>query len=624
MLRLLLARARAAAAPLAAAAALLLLAAGASTVALTDPVERLDAEVRRAVAGLPPDRGVTTVRAEVADDPVAQHDAVLEDVRRVGAGGFAVSRSVRGALTGVLEPDGAAGRRVVPVAYDEPAALADLTAGQWPAADGQGALHAAAAEALGVGVGDVLVLDGPDGRVRIEVTGTWRPHEPGDPRFGGDPLEVTGARDARTLGPLVVPDVAAAGLDPTPTVRWRIAVDPAAVRADRLTVLADGVDRLRDVVTGDPRTGRQVQVGGPGGAPLRDLAARAAAARAAALVPAVLLVVLASVTLLAVGVRLAAWRAAQTRLLAARGASAGTLGGLALLEVVALAVPVSAVVTVAGAGLAAGTPDRFPAGTGTALTAGGAALLAGPALVAAWTAGRPAGRRAGDPAGPPQPGGRRTAVLRAGTDVVLVSLSLLATWRLRRDGPLAAGGAVDAVAVAAPVLCLLAGAVLAVRVLPPVAAAALAPLARGSGLVGPLAAWDLIRRPSRYGLPVLLVALAAGAATLVLATSRAVTGDALVAAVAGPVAVLALTAGGLLAVGGSAVVALADARRQRRERAVLAALGTTGGQLRAVAAGRTVAVLLTGLLAGWVTGTVVAHLTVPPLQALVAGAGVLG
>ncbi|MFZ5870892.1 MAG: hypothetical protein ACOYXW_10265, partial [Actinomycetota bacterium] len=339
--RLVVARARASVGLLTAAAVLLLAAASVVTAGAAFAETQATAGLRRAVAQLPPEAVVTTARARQAQDPAAQDAAVREQVRRLAAQApVTVSRSTRGGLTDVLEPASAAaaGLRVVPHAYDDLPAHADLVAGRWQSAPAEASLHADAARALGVEPGDRLVLQGRDGAVGVDVVGTWRPREPADPFFAGDPLETTGTESPTVAGPLVV-DAEAVGLDARPSVRWRVAPDAASLRPEHLPGLSAVSAGLRAAVTGDPRVGSDAAVSGDAAAAVADLSRRVGTARSVAALPVAVVAALAGATLLLVARLLAAARERETVLVRSRGASAGQVAGWTTAEGLGLAVP---------------------------------------------------------------------------------------------------------------------------------------------------------------------------------------------------------------------------------------------------------------------------------------------
>jgi hypothetical protein len=112
----------------------------------------------------------------------------------------------------------------------------------------------------------------------------------------------------------------------------------------------------------------------------------------------------------------------------------------------------------------------------------------------------------------------RTLPQRLGLDLALVALAAIALFQLRLYGaPLTrtARGSlgVDPLLVAAPAIGLLAGAVLAIRIVPRLAELAERLLGRGRGLVPALGGRQLARRPLRYTRAALLLVLAAALGT---------------------------------------------------------------------------------------------------------------
>lgn len=100
-------------------------------------------------------------------------------------------------------------------------------------------------------------------------------------------------------------------------------------------------------------------------------------------------------------------------------------------------------------------------------------------------------------------------------DVFLVVLGIAALWRLvGRDTPLftttTGGRTTDPFLLLAPALLFLGMGSLLLRLFPTIAALSSRALAAGSGLVGPLATWQLSREPIHYGRITFLLALAIG------------------------------------------------------------------------------------------------------------------
>ncbi len=119
--------------------------------------------------------------------------------------------------------------------------------------------------------------------------------------------------------------------------------------------------------------------------------------------------------------------------------------------------------------------------------------------------------------------GRQSAisgVTRAGADLALVLLAVLAGWQLRHYSAVAAGAngdyGIDPVVVIAPALALAGGTVAALRLLPAAGKAGDRLAARGRRLTAAMASWQLSRQPIRQGGAALLIVLAVATGTLAL------------------------------------------------------------------------------------------------------------
>ena len=115
-----------------------------------------------------------------------------------------------------------------------------------------------------------------------------------------------------------------------------------------------------------------------------------------------------------------------------------------------------------------------------------------------------------------------TLARRLGLDLALVVVAVIALWQLRQYGaPLTRNArgvlGIDPLLVAAPAIGLLAGAVVATRLLPRALEFLEGFLERGRGLVGPMGGRGLARRPLRYTRSALLLMLAAALGTFAVA-----------------------------------------------------------------------------------------------------------
>jgi hypothetical protein len=432
-------------------------------------------------------------------------------------------------------------------ASDDLTRHARLVSGRWPAGTGgDGALEAvlpvAAATELGLRTGDRVTLQPPDSDVppsTVVVVGTVEPDPADVDTWGEDALQGAGWTPAFALGgnvlvtapaygPFVVrPEAllgAGVGLN---RVRLRTAVDLGPVApADRAALrsrLADAGAELDTIVrqrNGGGRGGPYARLETPVPQLLDRVDGQASVISGAVLTVALVTTAVAVSTLGLAGRLLAGRRDGERRLLSARGAGRGQLAALGLVEslLVAGAGGLLAVLLALGvvrvlAGTALLTGAGLGAGTGptTALVA----TVAGTAVLVALVLAGPGLRR--DATGRPGRLRRRGALVRSGADLVLAGLAV-AAWLELRDRQQAPQPGIDPVLVAVPVLVLLGGAVLALRLVPPAVRLAERAAGRSRRLVLPLVAWDVSRRPQATG-AAFLVVLATAAATFAVAYS---------------------------------------------------------------------------------------------------------
>ncbi|MFE1443453.1 FtsX-like permease family protein [Streptomyces sp. NPDC058739] len=470
------------------------------------------------------------VKADVPREDRAAADTAVREAARRTFDGYPVTvrtmtRSGSYALPGTddeeTEPD------LTYFAALDPAAVR-LVSGRLPGPDGgDGAVEAAvpqtAAERLGLRPGVRLTLTsrlrGPD--VRLHITGVYRPATATDPYWELDDLGGRGVKKGGfvTYGPLLAA--------PGTLTGGKLGEGPSAwvASADFRTLTTGGIDALRaSAETGSDALRRGTALRGTTAATtelpavLDDVERSQLVSRSTLLIIALQLVLLALYALLLVARLLSTERAGETRVLRARGASRARIAGHAALEALLLALPAVAVGPLLAprlTGLLAGQGELAriglhldtPAGDrlGVWLVAGGTAL--GCALAVTLPALTAQGFRAGRAAALPAP-------LRAGADLGLLVVAAVAYWQLDHQESGAVTGdssgtlGVDPLLVAAPALALLAGTVLTLRLLPPMARLAEHRAAGGRGLAGALAGWQLSRRPMRGAGPVLLLVLA--------------------------------------------------------------------------------------------------------------------
>ncbi len=496
------------------------------------------------------ERGMARTKAENVD-----LTAYASGVKGPDAQG--VTRDTREVLAKVLAPLGSsdstrassAMRRLGPpvtgprhLAYfsgvDDLTAKARLSSGRWPRPSTtpgrfEAVILEPTARVLGLHPGSTVEL-GPEvpptpGNTpeKVTVVGVLRPLP--DAGWDRDPLGAAGydpayldgrsPQSARAYGPFVIAmgDLFASGssLDrlqvtshpnltaPTDAELGAVAASMSTVNARMRTVLGSRV-QIERVASDLPLT-------------LYQAHAQQTVTRSTVLVVILLGTTLTAAALGLAGRLVASLRITETALFSALGASRGQLLALAAAEAGALAVG-AAVLAVPLSGLAHSGLTHLPmlvhAGLATGLEVTGpqvAAVVIG-AVVLAGVLVIPSLRP--DPAVVLASRSRREFLARSGADLVLVGLAVAGWWQLRSQPPTPTGS--DAVRVLAPVLCLLAGAGLARRLVA-------IPLRLGEGLarrsrrlVLPLAAFEAARQP-RAVAAALLLALAAAAGTFGLA-----------------------------------------------------------------------------------------------------------
>jgi hypothetical protein len=267
---------------------------------------------------------------------------------------------------------------------------------------------------------------------------------------------------------------------------------------------------------------------------LADTGDNLAVARSLLAISALELLVLTVAALLAVARLLTAQREGETALLTARGATRWQLTRLSAAEVIPLSLVTALIGGTAGIWLArllastlyrpgtAGVPKGgiSVGAAGTWLDALAAALAIavvsiGALLYPVLRPGRDAAQvRVGRQA-------LISGATRAGADLALVALAVLACWQLRRYSAVSTSAsgpsAIDPVLVLAPALALAAGTVLTLRLLPAAARVADRVSAAGRGLTSALAGWQFSRQPLRQGGAALLLVMAVATGTLALA-----------------------------------------------------------------------------------------------------------
>lgn len=424
--------------------------------------------------------------------------------------------------------------------YDRIRGQAALVSGAWPRARaGTGAIEAAlsesAARELELVPGDELVLAStldPSRTVRVRISGAYRIRDSRDVFWWASPLETEGRQEVNftTYGPFVVPEADFRASVPEAQARWR-----AALAIDRLSL--DDVDGLRERIDAlgerlDAASTTDYTVAGGLDDVLRQADRSLLVARSGVLIPSVQLGILAAAALLFLAALLAERRALEAAVIRSRGAGGDKIAALAVMEGVLVAVP-AAVVAPWLAAFSLRVLNRvgplasidldldtrvsreayvvaFVAALGCIAALALPALRSGAATLTVAERGRP-------PA--------RGVFQRAGLDLALAGLALLAYWQLRRYGQpvvetVQGRLGVDPFLIAAPALGLLAGAVLALRIVPAAGFLVERGVAAARGAVPVLGTRELARRPQRYARAALLLTLALAIGLFASAYSR--------------------------------------------------------------------------------------------------------
>ncbi|WCN83015.1 ABC transporter permease [Micromonospora sp. LH3U1] len=404
---------------------------------------------------------------------------------------------------------------------------AELTSGAWPRAGTnpiEVSLPERVAGALGLTVGErVPVRDrATERRSELLLAGTWRPRDPADAYWLLAPGVGAGSVGSGTsYGPFVLdPADFAATFAGSVSVSWLAVpnlsgVDTADLPAVReaLTEAASAVPEAAQLGSSGQTVTKMEQ--------LLDRIARAdLVGRSSLATPLLLILVLGGYALVLVAALLHEDRRPQTALLRARGAARRQLAGLAAREATLVVAPAA----VLGPLIASvvlryvrpgGSDDLSTVGGNTTLVWAAAAAAAGCLVAMVLPTLRNAGTYVADMAARSRPN-RAASVQRASIDLVLVALAVLAWVQLRRyASPLAGSGGrlgLDPLLVAAPTLGVLAGAVLALRILPPLTRFAERFVDRRPWTATMFGMWQAGRRP--HAGPVLLLALAVGGSTL--------------------------------------------------------------------------------------------------------------
>ncbi|HYL41585.1 MAG TPA: FtsX-like permease family protein, partial [Candidatus Binatus sp.] len=500
------------------------------------PSAASEAGLRRALADAP----AADVQIELSRYGSATDAGAVDD--RVRATMAAAIAPVGGAIVrdwqvtptfGLADGSGAADRLVLGALDDLPA-HATLIAGSWPtggsyaSSELQVAVLAVVAQDLGLAVGDGLHLTsevaGVPRAVAGRLVGIYVPTEAADGYWAGDPQLLAGFEASggiRFFGPfMTTPEALLVHVGGAPIhLRWRALPAFERLRVEDVPGVANRVAGLPDqlaALTGEPF---QMATGVP--AILSDAERSLLVSRTGVLLLMAQLAILAGYAIVLTALLLVDHRRVDTALLRSRGAGAAHVAVLALVEGLVLAVPA----VVVAPWLAVGALDVLntvgpladiqlridPRVSAEAYLVAGIGALACVALLVLPAA--LAARNFATEQGGLSRQETRTFGQRLGLDVALLAVTGIALWQLRLYGaPLTrtvqGSLGLDPLLVATPAIGLVAGAVVALRVLPLLADLVERVVARGAGLVSSLGWRELARRPLRHTRAALLLMLA--------------------------------------------------------------------------------------------------------------------
>ena len=491
--------------------------------------------LRQAILAAPPAERAVIVGSTATPADVGSMDGVVSGAATqvLGAGGGEVGLVVRsgGFVRAGTDPENSGGL-IRLASYRGIDAHASLVSGNWATAGRdpiEAVLSEGAASALSLGVGDDLSLagrDDPSLNVTVRVSGVWRP-DPTDPYWTANVLELEGVETRgpfTTSGPIVVDQadlIGRIGLREV-ELEWRAIPSLDGLRVDGLDALRTDIGSLNVRLRDARLPGRSLRVTSGLPAILASVDRATLVSRSGVMLLTIQFAVLAAYSIILVAGMLIERRRVEGALLRSRGAGTGHLTAMAFGEALLLAIPtilvapwlavgvvrlLGAIGPLADAGIA--TTATVDAGVyAVAAAAAGAGVLA-LVLPSITSGGNPGGVRARLSR---QVG--RTFAQRIGIDLVLVILAGIALWQLRLYGsPLTANArgvlGFDPLLVAAPAIGLLAGGIVGTRIVPRLAEIGERLFVRRPGLVAPIGARQLARRPLRYTRSALLLMLAA-------------------------------------------------------------------------------------------------------------------
>lgn len=482
-----------------------------------------------------------------------------------------------------------------------------LAAGEWPAEGSttEVALPQSGASALSLGVGDTFTTVGTrkEAGLTLTVSGLYRVESPDAAYWAADRLDGAGhdpqfivpgsGGSLRTdaVGPLVMANGALdAAAIPVERLTVRLTPDFSDVTVqslDRLAIRLSAAVETAPAAIGEVAKGVDYASGLD--SVVRSVTSAMAVTRSTVVAVSLLLLVLAIAALAQAARLLTEARAGERHLMRARGSSSAQILRLALVEATLIAVAAALLspllaraVYVLVANQPAMAAADMPTDSGLPLVVWGVAAvtatLFGLVLVA------PLVRREGSFHEGEQGTARQqrfSGLQRSGLDVALIAIAAVAYWQLLSytGAPGGSDLGVDPVLAAGPVLIMLAGAFIAVRLVPTVSRFTERIAERSRGAVVSLAAWEVSRRAQRATAAILLLTLALAVGTFshaFLATWRQSQLDQAAFALGAPMRITAPDGDTSVPVGGEPVIRLRGVVAGEDERVTF--LGSPDGE----------------------------------------------
>lgn len=410
---------------------------------------------------------------------------------------------------------------------------ATILEGSWPAATAGAVLPSAisesAADILGITLGDELTLESRRERgflVTTRVDGIYRINDPSHPLWWEDELDLNGLQEGQsfdTFGPFVVTEEAFFSQITTThsLVRWRVYPVWTNLKVRDVPTFRATVEQMEDRLNGAFRANNRINVDTTLPRILRDAERSLLVTRTGVLILTLQLAILAGYALVLTAGLLIEQRRVETSLLRSRGGASGQIGAMAFMEGLVLALPAA----ILGPWIAAlslrllnvvGPLTTINLTVEPEINRAAYALSGVSALACVVALTLPAYFSARSFIDARTSAGRQQArgvAQRAGIDLALIVVAALGYWQLRRYGaPITESVqgrlGLDPFLVAAPAIGLLAGAVIALRVIPLLARVIDRLVITTKGLVPSLGAWQVSRRPARYARSALLLILA--------------------------------------------------------------------------------------------------------------------